>query len=294
MNDQKRTIKPISFYFREAVKFYDIDRPGVAETVFVLMLAVIFGGYLLARPYVFELYTFYEQLYVRLQGEISIEKLNSVVFSPETYEAIVSSFLRVFLIIIGIRAASFLISLFYGSWYFFGKSNPMMPGARRAAVFFSRLPKIIVFNILFYITYFISSAVLLMVFGLVTIFVPLLYVFTAMVPLCIMIIGILFVFKDLLIIEFDVGVFRNFKKSIDITQGNRKLIILNMLSLYALEWLLNMFSIDVNNAVLALFISAFMECIVMLITQRLTVLMFMDASSLGPEGLKPSENGAGA
>jgi hypothetical protein len=88
------------------------------------------------------------------------------------------------------------------------------------------------------------------------------------------------VFKDLLIIEFDVGIFRNFKKSIDLTRGNKKQIIMNMMSLYILGWLLNMFSIDVNNALLALFISVFMESIIMIVTQRLSVLMFLDAASL--------------
>ena len=53
-----------------------------------------------------------------------------------------------------------------------------------------------------------------------------------------------------------------------------------MMSLYALGFLLNMFSVDVNNAVLSLFISAFLESIILLVTQRMSVLMFLDAASL--------------
>ena len=49
---------------------------------------------------------------------------------------------------------------------------------------------------------------------------------------------------------------------------------------YALGFLLNMFSVDVNNAVLSLFISAFLESIILLVTQRMSVLMFLDAASL--------------
>ena len=119
-----------------------------------------------------------------------------------------------------------------------------------------------------------------MVLGIVSLIIPLLTIFTALIPLFVMALSTLFVFKDLLIIEFDVGIFRNFKKSIDLTRGNKKQIIMNMMSLYILGWLLNMFSIDVNNALLALFISVFMESIIMIVTQRLSVLMFLDAASL--------------
>jgi hypothetical protein len=294
MENRHRTVKPISEYFRESVKFYDMDKPEVAQTVFVLLLAVIFGGYLLARPYILDLYTYYEQIYVKLQGNLSLDKLNSTVFAPDIYNALAQSFLRAFLIIFSIRAVSFLVSMFYGSWYYFSKTSPEMSGMKRTSVFFSRLPKLIIFNIIFYLAYCVVSIVLLLFFVIATAFVPVLYVITALLPLGFMIVNILFVFKDLLIIEFDVGVFRNFKKALDLTRGNRKLIIMNMMCVYALEWLLSLFSIDINNAVLALFISAFIECIILLISQRLTALMFIDAAALERKDLKPSKYEADA
>jgi hypothetical protein len=280
MDKGSRNIKPFGGYFKEAIKFYDLDKPVVARIIFILELAVLFGGYMLARPYVLDLYTHYEQLFVRMGGELNLENLNSILFGSGVYEAMIQSFLRVMLLIAAVRLIAFLISLFFGSWYFFGLTNPQMPGSQRVSVFFTRLAKIIVFNILFHIAFYLGVFVLLMFFAVITIIIPLLSVFTALFPLLVLAVSTLFVFKDLLIIEFDIGVFRNFKKTIDLTRGNKKHIIINMMSLYALGFLLNMFSVDVNNAVLSLFISAFLESIILLVTQRMSVLMFLDAASL--------------
>ena len=280
MDKGLRTIKPFSRYFREAIRFYDLDKPFVAQIIFILSLAVQFGGYMMAKPYVIDLYTHYEKLYVRLEGELSLHKINSIMFASGDYEVMIQSFIHVVLLVAAIRFATFLISLFFGSWYFFGLTNPGMSGAQRTLVFFSRLPKLIIFNVLFNVAFYSGVLVLIMVLGIVSLIIPLLTIFTALIPLFVMALSTLFVFKDLLIIEFDVGIFRNFKKSIDLTRGNKKQIIMNMMSLYILGWLLNMFSIDVNNALLALFISVFMESIIMIVTQRLSVLMFLDAASL--------------
>ena len=80
MDKGSRTIKPFGGYFKEAIKFYDLDKPVVARIIFILELAVLFGGYMLARPYVLDLYTHYEQLFVRMGGELNLENLNSILF----------------------------------------------------------------------------------------------------------------------------------------------------------------------------------------------------------------------
>ncbi|HOP73333.1 MAG TPA: hypothetical protein PLO77_08790 [Thermoclostridium caenicola] len=276
MDNQPRKVRLINAYFKESIKFYDLDRPVVARVIFVLLLGVLFGGYLLARPFVLDLYTQYEQLFIRLQENMSLDSLNSVLFASGAYETIARSFMYVALIFLGIRVLTFFISLFYGSWYFFGLTNPQMSGAQRTSVFFARLPKIILFNLLFYAAIYVVVAVMVVA----TVYVPGLAVFTALLPMVILIVSTLYVFKDLLIIEFDVGPVRNFRKSLELTRNSRKYVISNMMSLYALGWLLNLFSMDVENAALALFISAFLESMLKLITQRLSVLMFIDAASL--------------
>ncbi|SHJ60714.1 hypothetical protein [Thermoclostridium caenicola] len=276
MDNQPRKVRLINAYFKESIKFYDLDRPVVARVIFVLLLGVLFRGYLLARPFVLDLYTQYEQLFIRLQENMSLDSLNSVLFASGAYETIARSFMYVALIFLGIRVLTFFISLFYGSWYFFGLTNPQMSGAQRTSVFFARLPKIILFNLLFYAAIYVVVAVMVVA----TVYVPGLAVFTALLPMVILIVSTLYVFKDLLIIEFDVGPVRNFRKSLELTRNSRKYVLSNMMSLYALGWLLNLFSMDVENAALALFISAFLESMLKLITQRLSVLMFIDAASL--------------
>lgn len=278
--NRPRTVKPIAGYFKEAVKFYDLENPMVARVIFILELAVLFGGYMQARPYIYDLYTHYEQLLVRMDGELSLESLNKILLTSGAYEAMARSILQVFLIVTAIRSVAFLISLFFGSWYFFDLTDPQMTGAQRTSVFFSRLPKIILFNILFYIVFYVGITALLIVFVVVSMIIPILSIFTALMPLFIMCIHNLFVFKDLLIIEFDVGIFRNFGKTLALTRNNKKTIILNMLSVSAIGWLLGLFSIDLSNAVLSLFITVFLECIILLVTQRMSVLMFLDAASL--------------
>ena len=42
---RKCRVKPIFFYLKESLKFYDLDRPIVSQAVFVIILAVVFGGY---------------------------------------------------------------------------------------------------------------------------------------------------------------------------------------------------------------------------------------------------------
>jgi len=284
MDNGPRAIKPISRYFREAIRFYELDKPFVAQIIFLLMLAVQFGGYLLIKPFAVDLYTHYERLVVRLQGDLSIERINDIMFDSGEYEALIQSFVTVLLLIAAIRFAAFLVSLFFGSWYFFGLTNPGMTGGQRALVYFSRLPKLIIFNVLYNTVLYFGVFVIILVFGIISFIIPALAFFAALLPLAVMAVSTLFVFKDLLIIEFDIGIFRNFRKSVELTRGSRKQVIINMMCVNLLGWVLSLFAIDVNNALLALFISVFMESIIMIVAQRLSVLMFLDAASIERSG----------
>jgi hypothetical protein len=99
-------------------------------------------------------------------------------------------------------------------------------------------------------------------------------------PIVVLAIDMLFIFKNLLIIEFDTGVFQNFKVALDITKDCRRRVIFNGLWPHFLGLILSTFAIDVQNPVLAIFMVSFFEVIVLLIFHRLTALMFIDAASL--------------
>lgn len=266
-------------YLKESVKFYELDKPMAARIIFLLELAIIFGGYLLAMPHTLNLFKYLEQISNQLQGQLTVENLMTLT-SSEIYFNLVNSLFMVLLIYAVIRSIAFIISLFFGAFYFFGLTNPEMSGAARITLFLSRLPKLILFNILFYIAFYIGMFVLVLIIGIIIMIIPFLSFATFLLLLLLLALNALFVFKDLLIIEYDIGVFKNFRKSLDLTQNNRKNIIVNMMWPLAIGWLLNAFAMDVNNAVLSIFISAFLEVIILLVTQRLSVLMFIDAASL--------------
>ena len=83
-----------------------------------------------------------------------------------------------------------------------------------------------------------------------------------------------------MILEFDVGIIRNFKKSMDITKGCKKRIVFNGLWPHSMTLILSTLAVDIQNPMLSLFIVAFFEVIILLISQRLIALMFIDAASL--------------
>lgn len=279
-NHSDSKVKPILAYLKESAKFYELDKPMPARIIFLLELAVLFGGYLFARPYTLDVFKYFEQLTNQLQGQLSLGSLNMSILNSDVYKNMINALFAVLLIYVVIRSLSFIIALFFGAHYFFGLTNPEMSGGARASLFLSRLPKIIIFNILFYIAFYIAVFLLVIIIGIIIMIIPMLQFVTFLVPLAVMALSTLFIFKDLLIIEFDIGVFKNFKKSLELTRSSRKNIIINMMWPFAIGWLLNAFAIDVNNAALSIFISAFLEVIIILIGQRLSVLMFIDAASI--------------
>ena len=238
MDKGLRTIKPFSRYFREAIRFYDLDKPFVAQIIFILSLAVQFGGYMMAKPYVIDLYTHYEKLYVRLEGELSLDKINSIMFASGDYEVMIQSFIHVVLLVAAIRFATFLISLFFGSWFLWPDQSRDVR-YQRTLVFFKAtkthyFQRALQCRLLFWCPCTDNG------FGHRFVNHTPWTIFTALIPLFVMALSTLFVFKDLLIIEFGCGDFQNFKRALTYL-GNKKQIIMNMMSLYILGWLEHVF-----------------------------------------------------
>jgi hypothetical protein len=281
MNSQSR-VKPITAYIKDAIKFYDLDNPFVAQILFLVQLGILFGGYWFARPYVQEFAILFEQFSVRFKEQL--QQLGKVVdisiINTDLYANLVNASARVLLIILVIRILSFFISLFYGTYYHFSLTQPTMRGSQRFMVYLRRLPKLIIFNVLFYIAFFIGALVLTLVSGFITLIVPVFSLVNLLLPVFLFGLMALFIFKDLLIIEFDVGIFNNFKRSWDITRDCKRNVIVNGMFPLCVSLIISLFAMDVGNLLLALFISSFFEVIIIMITRRLTVLMFADAASL--------------
>ncbi len=273
-------IKPVYAYLKESIKFYDIQNPLVAQIAFILQLAILFGGYVFTRPYMQEFTIAFEQVNVMLIEQLETRNFDITLISSDIYVKMISSFVMVLLVFFIIKALSFIISLYYGANYFYGLTQPSMKGSQKTIIFFKRLPKILLFNILFYIAFYFVVMVLVLATGILAMIVPFLSILTLALPLVILALNTVFIFKDLLIIEFDVSLFRNFKKTLDLTKGCKKRVILNGLWPLCVGWLLSLFAVDIQNPIMSLFIAAFLEVIILLVSQRLTTLMFIDAASI--------------
>jgi hypothetical protein len=283
-------VKPLFAYLKESAKFYDTRNPFIAQIIFVLELAVIFGGNILAKPYTDEFAKTFEQINVQIQSQLQSNNLNLTLLNSELFINLSDSLTNVLLIMLAINSVSFIVGLFYGTYYYFSLTDPSIKDSRAASIFFRRLPKLIMFNILFYCIFFIIILVLMLVFGLASVFVSFFAFFLALLPMIFLILNALFIFKDLLIIEYNIGILRNFKKAWDITKDSRRNIILNGLWPVLTGWLLSTLAADLRNQMLSMFIAAFIDVIIVLMTQRLAALMFIDAASLERHDKKTESN----
>lgn len=285
INPYKRSsrVKPLLAYLKQSFKFYDLDQPLVAQVIFIILLGVTFGGFVFLTPFIQKLAITYEQLSVRLMEQMKDMEFNAALINPELYADVLNSLFAVLTIVIAIKATSFLVSLFYGFWYYFSLSDPELKGHKRAAIFFRRLPKIIVFNLIFYLVLSVIGMFVLMALGIVSAIIPALSFIITLLPVGLIVLNSLFVFKDLLILEFNIGILRNFKKTLDLTRGSKKNIILNSLFPLFLSWIFSYFVITIQNHLFALLIASFIEVILLMVSQRLVANMFIDATSSEPK-----------
>jgi hypothetical protein len=142
----------------------------------------------------------------------------------------------------GNKSTILFLAQFYGTHYYLGVTEPSSTSMKRTGIFISRLPKLILFNIVYYVLFYIATALAMAAVLLVSLFIPLFSVVITLFPLLLMLVDSLFVFKDLLIIEFNPGIINNFKKALGLTKNNTRNIIVNMLWPAALGWALSSLS----------------------------------------------------
>lgn len=289
---QVNRIKPIFFYLKESIKFYDVDHPIVAQITFVLQLAAVFGGYILSRPYAEKFIQYYEQISNKLTGQLDVRNYDLSILSSELAVNMVNAFITVMLVYLVSRVVAYIISVFFGAYYFISLTRSETTPAQRISEILSKYPKIIIFNILFYGIFSVFAALLLVAVGMAMMILPLLAALLPLFPFTVLAVDTIFMFKNLLIVEFDTGVFRNFKKALDITKGCRRRVIANGLWPVCISIIISTFSLGIDNPLLSLFIAAFFEVIILMMTQRLTALMFIDAASLerNDKGAKEVKN----
>jgi len=277
---QECRVKPVFSYMRESWRFFDLDNPFVDKIIFVLILAVIFGGYLFARPYIENTFLYFEQINVNLLEQLEAKSLDFSAINIETARKFLGSMLYVMAIYAVIKAVAYILATFYGVFYYYSLTDPDTSWQKRTALFLKKLIKLITFNILFYGIFALSVLLIFVLIASISLFIPVFILVLPLLPIFVLAVDILFIFKNLLIIEFDTGIFKNFKVALDITRECKKRVIANGLWPHFLGLLLNSLAMDVQHPTLALFFIAFFEAVVLLIFQRLTALMFIDAASV--------------
>ncbi|MGI6084492.1 MAG: hypothetical protein ACOYIF_03495 [Acetivibrionales bacterium] len=287
---QECRVKSIFFYLKESIKFHDLDRPVVAQILFVLLLTVIFSGYIFARPYIEDAFLYYEQISISLMEQVETKNIDLSLLNSEIIYKMFDSLVVVLAIYVVIKAVSYIIATYYGVYYFYSLTNKETTWAQRTVMFMKKIFRIIIFNILFYGVFSFLILVISLTIVLISLFVPVLMMLITFLPIAVLAYDMLFIFKNLLIIKFDVGIFKNFKLSLSITKECKKRVILNGLWPHFLGLILSTFAMDVQNPILALFIVSFFEVIILLISQRLTGLMFIDAASIERKDKKNENN----
>jgi len=275
---------------KESLRFFDLDNPFVDKIIFVLILAVIFGGYLFARPYIENAFLYYEQINVNLMEQIEAKSLDFSAIDNETAMKFFESMLNVMAIYAVIKAVAYILATYYGVFYYYSLTNPDTSWDQRTVLFLKKLIKLIIFNILFYGIFALGIFIIFVLTLLISLFIPLIILILPLLPIAVLVVDILFIFKNLLIIEFDTGIFKNFKVALDITRGCKKRVVINGLWPHFLGLILNSLAIDVQHPNLALFFIAFCEALILLIFQRLTALMFIDAASVERKDKVPEKH----
>ncbi len=286
---QVNRIKPVYAYLKESFKFYDVDQPLVAQILFVLQLAAVFGGYVIARPYTEKFFLYYEQISNKFIWQIDAQSYDLSFLNSDLAINTINAFITVMLIYFASKTIAYFFGVFFGAYYFMSLTRSDSSPSQRISDIISKYPRLIIFNVLFYGIFAIVLVLVFLAAGLLSMIMPMFIVLTPLLPFTVLAIDALFIFKNLLIIEFDTGVFRNFKKALDITKGCKRRVIINGLWPVCLGLLLSSFSIGISNPLLSLFILAFFEVIIHMITQRLIALMFIDASSLERNDKKAKE-----
>ena len=287
---QECRVKPVFSYMKESLRFFDLDNPFVDKIIFVLILAVIFGGYLFARPYIENAFLYYEQINVNLMEQIEAKSLDFSAIDNETAMKFFESMLNVMAIYAVIKAVAYILATYYGVFYYYSLTNPDTSWDQRTVLFLKKLIKLIIFNILFYGIFALGIFIIFVLTLLISLFIPLIILILPLLPIAVLVVDILFIFKNLLIIEFDTGIFKNFKVALDITRGCKKRVVINGLWPHFLGLILSSLAIDVQHPNLALFFISFCEALRLLIFQRLRALMFMDAASVERKDKVPEKH----
>jgi hypothetical protein len=282
------TIKHFTYYFRRMMKFYDLKVQGVPQALFVLLLAVLFGSGILINPLIGELNINYQQ-FLAIYNDFSSTPENidafMTFFLSEEYAQMVETMLKIFGIIVIQYALSMLLSFFYLGAYLVDLEANEVSFSAYMRKFLTALPRFIGFQVLFFIGLGILGVFFLFFISLLAVILPLMYFVIVLLPFAWLVIEAIFIFKEITLLDTGVGIFKNFALSWKLSAGNRFMIGRNIFFIVLLSMFVRMFVVG-SNVLLSLFITSFIEVIVLLIKQRLIALMYISRTRVARDNNK--------
>jgi hypothetical protein len=270
------------------MKFYDLKVQGVPQALFVLLLAVLFGSGILINPLIGELNINYQQ-FLAIYNDFSSTPENidafMTFFLSEEYAQMVETMLKIFGIIVIQYALSMLLSFFYLGAYLVDLEAQEVSFDAYMRKFLTALPRFIGFQVLFFIGLGILGVFFLFFISLLAVILPLMYFVIVLLPFAWLVIEAIFIFKEITLLDTGVGIFKNFALSWKLSAGNRFMIGRNIFFIVLLSMFVRMFVVG-SNVLLSLFITSFIEVIVLLIKQRLIALMYISRTRVARDNNK--------
>ena len=277
IND-KGKVKLFTTYFTRMMKFYDMKLEFFTPVIFVLMLAVSFG----IKIFMISDFQEFNYRFTEFARNIQLMMNNSqsgtldyTYFFSEDYLNLIDISFKIITFIVFQQVLLFLFSTLYLTFYFYEIKNNGIQFKEGLILFFKKLPKIIVYNTLFYLAIFIMVIVLLMISSIITVFVPL---FAGIVYFGIILFAfymeIVFIFRNIIIVDTRLGLGQTFSIAAKMSKKDRVIIIRNVL--FVIVLLLLITTIAAGSQLAVAFIMSFFEVVILLILQRLIVLMYND------------------
>lgn len=299
MQPKNRTgpMKSLIFYMKDAIRFHDVGIPVFVRALFVLMVAVLFGGYVLALPYAADLNRISVGVITKLQEMSAADPKSAdiaAVVTPDVTAGIItglSSFLGWML------SAKILVqslSLFYAYLWHLKRVTPDLPFGMAVRGFLVKIPRLLLNNLIFFGLIGLAGIAASVVFSLIGLVLPPLAVLLAScLPILYFVATSVFAFRDMSILVGGTGAIRTFQAVWRLTAGCRRAVVGNMMMMYLLGMAASWVAVGISGqALVATFVAAFLEVILLLITQRLVVMMYEDASGIviHPHGTAPVES----
>lgn len=280
-------VKNITYYFRHMLKFYELKAQGVPQVFFVLLLAVAFGFRLLAQPMAMDLSIYQQQLMVAYDEVLTsgsmtdpsvMNELMRIPFSQEFVQ-----FITVMLKLLGLiflqQIFLMLLSFFYLGAWMVDLETPKPSVGLYFKKTLKALPRYIGFNALYFLALGLLMGMLLMFSSFLMMIIPIPAFALFLVYAVWFLAQVIFVFKDITLLDTRVGVLKNFTLSWKLTAGNRLIIGWNIFFIEFLTLLVSMVSVG-THVRLTLFVVSFLEVIVLLFRQRLVGQMYVSRTRI--------------